>query len=127
HDEDPLPKIMDLQDDESEENDEFESDDEEEDEDHYTRDWQELAGMGPNTRPPSLRHRLGKRDVDVQFDWHASYQHYGADNIRTASTYLEDQKRLTTITDAHIPDVNISNLIGSQRRVFLKVMSHYRS
>lgn len=126
HDEDPLPKERDLVDG-TVDDEEFESEEEEEEEDRDARDWQQMARMGPNAQPPRNRDRLGRRDIDVEHNWHASYQLYGPDNTRTSSSYIEDQKRLTTVTNDNVPDVNISDLVGSQRRVFLKVMSHYRA
>ena len=39
--------------------------------------------------------------------------------------YLDVQKRATDIVEA-IPDVDISKLVDNQRRIFLRVVSHYR-
>ena len=107
HDEDPLMKEKDLENEESE-----------------TEDWQELARRDPGTR--STHSRLGQRDIDRDFDWKASYNVYGTDNIKIAENYIDEQKRQIEIFDEEIPDVDISKLIGNQRRIFLKVISHYQ-
>jgi ATP-dependent DNA helicase PIF1 len=123
HDEDPLMKEEDMESDEQEIQDEFEDEDEIEEE-RLLRDWQELARRGPRTQ--STRSRLGQRDIDKNFDWKASYNVYGMDNVKTAESYIDEQKRQTEIFNEEIPDVDITKLVGNQRRVFLKVLSHYQ-
>ena len=123
HDEDPLMKEEDLESEEPEIEEEFEDEDETEEE-RILRDWQELARRGPGTR--STRSRLGQRDIDRDFNWKASYNIYGADDVKAAESYIDEQKRQTEVFDEEIPDVDISKLVGNQRRIFLKVISHYQ-
>ena len=51
---------------------------------------------------------------------------YGSDNVKTAESYIYEQKRQTEIFNEEIPDVDISKLVGNQRRIFLKILSHYQ-
>src|SRR5436190_12884118 len=111
HDEDPLMKEEDLESEEPEIEEEFEDEDETEEE-RILRDWQELARRGPGTR--STRSRLGQRDIDRDFDWKASYNIYGADNVKAAESYIDEQKWQTEVFDEEIPDVDISKLVGNQ-------------
>jgi len=46
--------------------------------------------------------------------------------VKTAESYIDEQKRQTEVFDEEIPDVDISKLVGNQRRIFLKVISHYQ-
>ena len=66
--------------------------------------------------------RLGKRDLDVEFDWHHHFT--TIDEFRHCEAYLEVQKQQTDISDSD-PDVDIANLVDNQRRIFLRVMDHY--
>ena len=83
-----------------------------------------MVRRGPGTR--STRSRLGQRDIDRDFDWKVSYNVYGADNVKAAESYIDEQKWQTEVFDEEIPDVDISKLVGNQRRIFLKVISHYQ-
>ena len=119
HDDDPLADEEDL--DDEEEEDEFEESEEEEIP-REIRDWHQLANQGPRTR--STQHsRLGKRDLDRDFDWHYNYTTF--EDLRHRESYLESQKRLIDNMD-EIPDVDIANLVDNQRRIFLRVVDHYR-
>ncbi len=89
HDEDPLMKEEDLESEEPEIEEEFEDEDETEEE-RILRDWQELARRGPGTQ--STHSQLGQRDIDRDFDWKASYNVYGADNVKAAEGYIDEQK-----------------------------------
>ena len=120
HDDDPLANEEDL--DNGEYEDEFEEP-EEEDISRELRDWHELANRGPRTQ--LLPHsRLGKRDIDRDFDWHHSYT--TPEDLRHKESYLETQERLVDTTE-EIPNVDISNLVYNQRRIFLRVVEHDRN
>src|SRR5204863_2605731 len=67
--------------------------------------------------------RLGKRDIDRDFDWHHNYT--TVEDLRHRESYLESKKRLAIIHE-DIPDVDIANLVDNQRRIFLRVVDHYR-
>jgi len=120
HDPDPLMTLEEMEVDHDIES-EFEE--EEEEEDPVLRDWQVLAGQGPRNRPTD--HRLGSRDIDTQFDWQASYRMYDSEDVKTGEMYLEEQKRQTEHITDDIPDVDISKLTDNQRRIWVKVFSHY--
>jgi hypothetical protein len=118
HDDDPLANEEDLDDEE----DEFEEPEEEEIP-REMRDWHELANRGPRTRL-SPHSRLGKRDIDPDFDWHHSYT--TPEDLWHRESYLESQKRMVD-TPEEIPNVDNSNLVDNQRRIFLRVVEHYRN
>ena len=67
--------------------------------------------------------RLGKRDIDRDFDWHHNYT--TVEDLRHRESYLENKKRLAIIHE-DIPDIDIANLVDIQRRIFLHVVDHYR-
>jgi ATP-dependent DNA helicase PIF1 len=118
HDDDPLADEEDL--DDEEEEDEFEEPEVEEIP-REIRDWHQLANQGPRIR--STQHsRLGKRDLDRDFDWHLNYTTF--EDLRHRESYLESQKRLIDNVD-EVPDVDIANLVDNQRRIFLRVVNHY--
>ena len=48
------------------------------------------------------------------------------EDLRYWESYLESQKRLIDIPK-EIHNVNIANLVDNQRRIFLRVISHYHS
>ena len=81
HDEYPLTKEQDMESEEPEIEDEFEDEDEIEEE-RILRDWQELARCGPRTRSTGLP--LGQREIDRNFNWKASHNIYGSDNVRNS-------------------------------------------
>jgi hypothetical protein len=87
HDDDPLVNEEDLNNDDENE-DEFE-DPEEKEIPREIRDWHELTNQGSKIR---LIHysRLGKCDIDRDFDWHHSY--ITLEDLRNQESYLEDQK-----------------------------------
>jgi len=121
HDDDPLAN--EDGDDEDGDEEEFEEPDEEEEILRELRDWHELANRGPRTQP--FQHsRLGKRDLDRDFDWHHNFMTF--EDLRYWESYLESQKRLIDIPE-EIPNVDIMNLVDNQRRIFLRVISHYHS
>jgi hypothetical protein len=98
--------------------DEFEDEEEEDDDDDeciIRRDWYIMAAMGPNVQPPASQYRFGKRDIDIEYNFHHTFILYGDDEIRIASTYLEDQKWLIRIVDDNIPDIDVSQLVGAQQ------------
>jgi len=118
HDDDPLANEEDLDDDDEDE--EFEEPEEEEIP-REMRDWHELANRGPMTQ--FIQHsRLGRHDLDRDFDWHHNYTTF--EDIQHREGYLESQKRQINILE-EIPNVDISNLVDNQRRIFLRVVSHY--
>jgi ATP-dependent DNA helicase PIF1 len=121
HDDDPLPNEEDLENDE--EDDEEEEEEEEEDEIlREIRDWHDLANRGPRTQP--IGHsRLGKRNIDRDFNWHQRYT--TIDDLRHCESYLETQKRQMDIPE-DIPDVDISNLVDNQRRIFVRIVNHFQ-
>jgi ATP-dependent DNA helicase PIF1 len=115
HDDDPLADEEDLDDEEDE--DEFEKP--EEDIPREIRDCHQLANQGPRTR--STQHSpLGKRDLDRDFDWHCNDTTF--EDFRHRQSY---QKRLIDNVD-EIPDIDVANLVDNQRRIFLRVVDHYR-
>ena len=120
HDDDPLANEKDLDDDDGEDE-EFEDPDEEEEIEREIRDCHQLANPGPMTQ--FLQHsRLGKREIDYDYDWHHSYTTF--EDIQHRESHLESQKRMVEIV-GEIPDVDILNLVDNQRRIFLRVVSHY--
>ena len=108
HDDDPLAN-EDLDNEDGKDEDEFEEPEEEEIP-RELRDWHELANRGPRTQliPHS---RLGKWDIDHDFDWHHS--HTTPEDLWHQESYLESQKRMVRYTE-EIPNVNISNLVDNQ-------------
>ena len=120
HDDDPLENEEDFAS-ETEEDEEFEETDEDEEE-RVVWDWHDLAGRGPRTQPVGYG-RLGKRDIDIEFDWNHNFT--SVEDFRHCEAYLETQKQQTDIPD-NDPDVDIANLVDNQRRIFLRVVDHYR-
>ena len=113
HDDDPLPNEEDLEDDEADVEDEFEEQEENELEmEREIWDWHQLASRGPQTRPTTLSSRLGKRDMDREFNWHHSYT--TVEEFRQWESYLEVQKRMTNVVE-EIPEVDISKLVDNQQ------------
>ena len=47
------------------------------------------------------------------------------EDVRHRENYLENQRQLVE-NDDEIPDVDITNLVDNQRRIFLRVVDHYR-
>src|SRR5204862_6946214 len=96
----PVTNEEDLDDNDGEDE-EFEDPDEEDEIQREIRDWHQLANRGPRTQP--LQHsRLGKRDIDRDYDWHHSHTTF--EDLRHKESYLESQKRLADTLE-EIPDV----------------------
>jgi ATP-dependent DNA helicase PIF1 len=119
HDNDPLPTVEDLNNEDQDEE-EFEESEEEEGE-RIIRDWHDLASRGPRTEPDPFS-RLGKRDIDIEYDWHGGF--INMDDLRHCESYLETQKRQIDVFD-EIPNVDIANLVDNQQRIFNRVIDHY--
>jgi ATP-dependent DNA helicase PIF1 len=124
HDDDPLTTEEDLENESDAVEEELEDEDEIEKE-REMRDFHVLAAMGP--RPRQAPCRLEKRDIDTDQNWHSSYDIFGGeDQVKMAMNFIDDEKRhAPTISVDETPEVDISKLVGNQRRVFLKVVSHY--
>ena len=63
------------------------------------------------------------KNGSVAADWHHSFT--TIDDLRSHEDYLEAQKRESEIVDED-PNVDISSLVDNQRRIFLRVVEHYR-
>jgi ATP-dependent DNA helicase PIF1 len=66
---------------------------------------------------------LLRRRTNSDFDGHHTDK--PIEELRHSESYLETQKQLTDDTN-EIPNVDIANLTDNQRRLFLRVVEHYR-
>lgn len=68
---------------------------------------------------------LGKRDLDLEYDWHANPP--SPQTLQAASVWLNDNvKESPNDAIQFLPEVDYRNLKGEQRLVFLQVMAYFK-
>lgn len=89
--------------------------------------WMMEAARGPNARVEANISRLGSRDIDMAYNWHANAP--PSPEIEVLKTWLNRTVRETGgATNAmDIEEVDYRTLQGPQRDVFLQVMAYYKA
>ena len=84
---------------------------------YYQAAWMQEAGRRPNQGVESPLLNLGKRSVDIEYDW--VEQSPDDTTINEATSWLQDQVKLSPNDDSQeLPPVNYQLLKGEQRNVF---------
>jgi hypothetical protein len=127
HPKDSLPTTCDDNGDDNVESDTESIQGENEDEDNnYRAEWMQEAARHPNQRVESDLGNLGKRDIDLEYDWLANSPDQG--QITLASKWLADQIKESPNDDVQVLPNNVDYqlLKGEQRKVFLQVMAYFK-
>jgi ATP-dependent DNA helicase PIF1 len=124
HGNDTLPTLneVEIQDDESDSESVY---GDEENDDRYVADWMREAGRQPNQSIQLNMDDLGKRDMDLEYDWLANIP--SQDIITQASKWLGDKTKESSNDDMQsLPPVDWRQLKDEQRKVFLQVMAYFK-
>ncbi|KAJ7440710.1 hypothetical protein B0H11DRAFT_2252723 [Mycena galericulata] len=92
---------------------------------HYQAEWMQEAGRAPDESVQLNLENLGKRDMDLEYDWVA----HSADQatVKAASSWLSDQVKEPPNDEIQtLPENNYKSLKGEQHEVFLQVMAYFK-
>jgi hypothetical protein len=92
---------------------------------NYQAEWMQEAGRAPHESVESNLGNLGKRDMDLEYNWIENSPDQAT--VKAAASWLEDLVKESPNDEIQaLPDHDYRKLKGKQREVFLQVMAYFK-
>ncbi|KAJ7101447.1 hypothetical protein B0H15DRAFT_796242 [Mycena belliarum] len=92
---------------------------------NYQAEWMQEAGRAPHESVESNLGNLGKRDMDLEYNWIENSP--DQDIVKAAAVWVEDLVKESPNDEIQgLPDHDYKKLKGKQREVFLQVMAYFK-
>jgi hypothetical protein len=123
HPDDTLPTVAEVPEQEDSDSESIQGDDE--DAHNYQAEWMQEAGRAPHESVQSNLGNLGKRDMDLEYDWIANSPDQGT--VKSAASWLAELVKESPNDEIQaLPKHDYKKLKGEQREVFLQVMAYFK-